>query len=111
MVEYSNIFKFKGAPGPAPPQQGVPLPARPPPHQGYGYPPGPQNPNYPPPHQQQQGYPPAGQYPGYGHYPPQNYSQYPPQVSNKYLKNSIIEVWHNMLTNAYFKDDFEVTQH
>lgn len=89
----------------------MPLPARPPPHQGYGYPPGPQNPNYPPPHQQQQGYPPAGQYPGYGHYPPQNYSQYPPQVSKKYLKNSIyiklliknVEIWH-MLRNAYFKD-------
>ncbi|KAL1506002.1 hypothetical protein ABEB36_005440 [Hypothenemus hampei] len=61
--------------GLVPPQQGVPLPARPPPHQGYAYPPAQQQ-GYPP---HQQGYPPAGQYPGYGHYPPQNYPPYPPQ--------------------------------
>ncbi|XP_030745861.1 SWI/SNF-related matrix-associated actin-dependent regulator of chromatin subfamily E member 1 isoform X2 [Sitophilus oryzae] len=71
---YPQQYPPQGAPVPS--QQGVPLPARPPPHSGYGYAAPPQGaPGYPPP--QQQGYPPA-QYPGYGHYPPQGYPQYPP---------------------------------
>ncbi|XP_076273967.1 brahma associated protein 111kD isoform X1 [Rhynchophorus ferrugineus] len=66
---------------PVPSQQGVPLPARPPPHPGYGYPSaGQQGPGYPP--HPQQGYSPA-QYPGYGHYPPQGYPQYPPHAQGR----------------------------
>ncbi|XP_048518641.1 SWI/SNF-related matrix-associated actin-dependent regulator of chromatin subfamily E member 1 isoform X2 [Dendroctonus ponderosae] len=76
---YPQQYPPQGA-GVAPPQQGVPIPARPPPHQGYGYPAGQPNPSYPPHQPHQQSYPPpSGQYAGYAHYPPQNYPQYPPQ--------------------------------
>ncbi|XP_050303544.1 pre-mRNA 3' end processing protein WDR33-like isoform X2 [Anthonomus grandis grandis] len=82
---YPQQYPHQGSPTPH--QQGVPLPARPPPHQGYGYPPGQQPAGYAP---HQPGYPPQpGQYPGYGHYPPQGYPQYPPQGrANPYTPSS-----------------------
>ncbi|XP_060532125.1 SWI/SNF-related matrix-associated actin-dependent regulator of chromatin subfamily E member 1 isoform X6 [Cylas formicarius] len=66
-------YQHQYPPG-TPPQQGVPLPPRPP-HSGYaGYP------------AQQQGYPPhpqgyPTQYPPYGHYPHQAYAQYPQHMN------------------------------